>query len=122
MHDLITIDAPELSGALTVADIAATMAYAEAEKAPGTRVAYESDWRHFSIWCLSRGATSLPAHQGLVAAYLSSLADAGQGQHYRQAAPRSPTSTNRPATIRPTASAGVRAVRREFAAPSAPRP
>jgi integrase len=69
---------PEASGALTVAEIEATMAYAEAEKAPATRVAYESDWRrHFSIFCLSRGVASLPAHQGIVAAYLSSLANSG---------------------------------------------
>ena len=47
------------------------MAYAEAEKALATREAYASDWRDFAAWCASRGATALPAHVGIVAAYLS---------------------------------------------------
>jgi hypothetical protein len=34
--------------------------------------------RDFAAWCASRGATALPAHQGIVAAYLSSLADSGR--------------------------------------------
>ena len=57
----------------TTVDIDATMAYAEVEKA-ATREAYESDWRQFAVWC----ATPLPAHQGIVAAYLSHLADTGR--------------------------------------------
>ena len=53
----------------------ASMAYAEAEKALATGHAYGSDsGRDFAAWCLSRGATALPAHQGIVAAYLSCLA------------------------------------------------
>jgi site-specific recombinase XerD len=74
---LIPLDAV-LPGALTVAEIDATMAYAEAEKAQATRAAYTSDWRDFPIWCLARGATPLPAHVGIVAAYLSGLADSGR--------------------------------------------
>ena len=77
MNALTTIYATP-PGALTTAEIDATMAYAEAEKAPATRVAYASDWKDFAVWCLARGAVSLPAHQGIVAAYLSSLADAGR--------------------------------------------
>ena len=77
MHDLIPLG-PALPGALTVAEIDATMAYAEAEKALATRAAYASDWKDFSIWCLARGATALPAHVGIVAAYLSWLADSGR--------------------------------------------
>jgi hypothetical protein len=42
--------------------------FAEAEKAPATRAAYASDWRDFAAWCVLRGATALPAHQGIVAA------------------------------------------------------
>ena len=57
MNALITIDAPELSGALTVAEIATTMAYAEAEKALATRQAYAADWHDFAAW-LSGPATS----------------------------------------------------------------
>jgi hypothetical protein len=68
MNDL-TLIAPELlPGALTTAEIDATMGYAAAEKALATRTAYSSDWRDFAAWCLSRGATALPAHQGIVAA------------------------------------------------------
>ncbi len=73
MHDLIPLG-PALPGALTTAEIDATMAYAEAEEALATRAAYASDWRDFAAWCASRGATALPAHQ----AYLSSLADSGR--------------------------------------------
>jgi len=78
MNALITIDALP-PGALTTAEIDATMAYAGAEKALATRAAYASDWRRdFAAWCASRGATALPAHQGIVAAYLSGLADSGR--------------------------------------------
>ena len=51
--------APEqLPGALTPAEIDATMAYAEAEKAPATREAYASDWPpDFVAW---RAATGRP--------------------------------------------------------------
>ena len=77
MNDLALLR-PELPGALTTAEIDATMAYAENEKSASTRAAYASDWKDFSIWCLSRGATPLPAHVGIVAAYLSGLADSGR--------------------------------------------
>jgi hypothetical protein len=42
LHDLIPLDLA-LPGALTTAEIDATMAYAEAEKALATREAYASD-------------------------------------------------------------------------------
>jgi hypothetical protein len=42
------------------------MAFAEAEMALATRQATPSDWRDFAAWCASRGATALPAHQGIV--------------------------------------------------------
>ncbi len=77
MHDLIPLG-PALPGALTAAEIDATMAYAEAEKALATRAAYACDWRDFAAWCPARGATPLPAHVGIVAAYLSWLADSGR--------------------------------------------
>lgn len=79
MHDLIPLDpAPPAVGVLTDDEISRAMAYAEAEKAPATREAYASDWRDFAVWCASRGATPLPAHVGIVAAYLSSLAHSGR--------------------------------------------
>ena len=77
MHDLISLG-PALPGTLTTAEVDATMAYAEAEKSVATRVAYASDWRDFAGWCASRGATALPAHVGIVAAYLSALAHQGR--------------------------------------------
>jgi integrase len=77
LHDLITIDAIP-PGALSTAEIDATMAYAEAEKAAATRTAYAADWKDFAAWCAARAATPLPAHQGLVAAYLSALAQSGR--------------------------------------------
>ena len=102
MNALTIIDAI-LPGALTVAEIDATMAYAEAEKALATRAAYASDWRDFAAWCASRGATALPAHVGIVAAYLSWLADSGRkactigrraaaiGYHHKMAGHEPPT-------------------------------
>jgi hypothetical protein len=79
LHDLIPLD-PALPalGALTTAEIDPAMGYAEAEKAIATRRAYAADWRDFAVWCASRGATALPAHVGIVAAYLSSMADSGR--------------------------------------------
>ena len=76
MHDLITI-APGVAGGLTVSEIDRTMEFAAAEKAAATRAAYASDWRDFAAWCAGKGATPLPAHVGIVAAYLSGLADRG---------------------------------------------
>ena len=78
MHDLIVLDPAALPalGTLTDAEIDATRAYGAAEKALATRAAYLSDWR--DAWCALRGATALPAHQGIVAAYLSWLADSGR--------------------------------------------
>jgi len=104
VNDLALLQ-PELSGALSVAEIDATMAYAEAEKALATREAYASDWRDFAAWCAQRGAAALPAHVGIVAAYLSSLADSGRkastigrraaaiGYHHKIAGHEPPTSS-----------------------------
>jgi integrase len=77
MHDLIAIE-PAMLGELTVSEINQTLQYAQNEKSAATRAAYASDWRDFAAWCASRGATALPAHQGIVAAYLSALADGGR--------------------------------------------
>ena len=104
MHDLIPLD-PALPalGALTTAEIDPAMGYAEAEKAIATRRAYAADWRDFAAWCAFRGATALPAHVGIVAAYLSSMADSGRksstigrraaaiGYHHKTAGHEPPT-------------------------------
>jgi site-specific recombinase XerD len=77
LHDLITLPTAGL-GSLTTAEIDATMNYAEAEKSSATRAAYAADWADFAAWCLARGATPLPAHVGIVGAYLSQLAQQGR--------------------------------------------
>jgi site-specific recombinase XerD len=77
MHDLIPLDRA-LPGALTLAEIDQTLRFAENEKAESTRRCYASDWRDFSTWCAAKGATPLPAHVGIVAAYLSHLASSGR--------------------------------------------
>jgi hypothetical protein len=66
------------AGALTTTEIDAAMAFAEAEKSAATRKAYATDWADFAAWCHARGASPLPAHPGLVATYLSDLAQAGR--------------------------------------------
>ena len=78
MHDPIPL-ASIPPGALTVAGIDATMQFAEAEKSEATRAAYDSDWKQFASWCAFRGAVSLPAHSGIVGAYLSHRRPAASG-------------------------------------------
>ena len=77
MHDLIPLDAV-LPGALTVAEIDATMAYAENATSDATRRCYAGDWRAWCAFAAARGAQTLPAHPGVVAAFLSAQADAGR--------------------------------------------
>jgi site-specific recombinase XerD len=48
--------------------------FMEAAKAPNSRRAYRSDWRHFESWCRSHGLASLPAMPETVALYLTALA------------------------------------------------
>ena len=50
-------------------------AYARAAKAPATRKAYASDWRHFQGWCDVMGLPSLPAAPETVALYIAALAE-----------------------------------------------
>jgi hypothetical protein len=96
-NDLALIPTPELSGALTRAEIAATLGYAENASAESTRAAYNSDMTAFRDWCTARGACALPASPAMVAAYLAHLADserkaagigraaAGIAWHHKQA-------------------------------------
>jgi len=51
--------------------------YAQRAKAPRTRRAYATDWRHFTAWADARGLTALPATPETVAFYLADLAEAG---------------------------------------------
>ncbi len=111
MHDLIPLDTV-LPGALTVAEIDATMAFAEAQKAASTRVAYAADWADYAVWAAARGATALPGHPGLIGAYLSHCALAGLkastiGRRCAAIADKHKAAGIDPS---PTATAGVRAV------------
>jgi site-specific recombinase XerD len=112
MNDLVIIAPHTMPGTLTTAKIDLTTEYVTTEKAPATRIAYDADWRHFSVWCLSRGAQALPAHQGIVAAYLSHLASSELkastiGRRCTAIADRHKQAEIDPS---PTAAAGVRAV------------
>ena len=49
--------------------------YAASALAPGTRRAYESDWRTFADWCAPRGLSAIPATPATVAAFLAAEAD-----------------------------------------------
>lgn len=92
-------------GTISEAEIEQALAYAENEKAPASRRAYASDWRHFAGWCADRDVTPLGAGPGVVAAYLSSLADQGRkastiarkaaaiGYQHKQAGHEPPTSS-----------------------------
>jgi site-specific recombinase XerD len=56
--------------AVPVGEVEAAAAYAMAEKAPGTRRAYRTDFAIFQAWCADRGARALPAEPATVAAFL----------------------------------------------------
>ena len=47
--------------ALSAADVAQVLHYAEAASAANTRVAYDADWRAFVAWCAERDAERLSA-------------------------------------------------------------
>jgi site-specific recombinase XerD len=118
LHDLIPLSGA-LPGALTTAEIDSAMHYARREKSEATLEAYASDWRDFAAWCTARGATPLPAHVGIVAAYLSSLADSGRkastigrraaaiGYRHKQAGFEAPTNLEAVKTV-------LRGIRREI--------
>jgi len=50
--------------------------YLVAADAPATVRAYTADWKHFSVWCLTRGLIAIPARPDQVGDY---LADLGEG-------------------------------------------
>lgn len=51
--------------------------YAGHAKSAATRRAYTSDWKSFAAFAIAAGAKPLPAPEGLVALYLTHLADTG---------------------------------------------
>jgi integrase len=112
VNDIALIVPEQLPANLTVAEMASAIGYAEAATSGATRRAYASDWAAWCAFATSRGAQILPAHPGVVAAFLSAQADAGRkassisrsmasiAYHHRQSG-YDPS---------PTATAGVRAV------------
>lgn len=62
---------------LADAEMAAAVSFAEMEKSEGTRRAYRSDFRIFTVWCVARGLESMPATPATVARFLSSEATGG---------------------------------------------
>jgi len=60
-------------------DLEAAIGYARAEKAPGTRRAYQADHRLFVAWCEAKGVSpTLPVAAETVAAFLAAEAQAGK--------------------------------------------
>ncbi|WP_396604572.1 site-specific integrase [Bradyrhizobium sp. YCK136] len=69
---------PTIPGSLGQ-DLEAAISYAKAEKAPGTRRAYETDHRLFVAWCEAKGVSAaLPASAETLAAFLAAEAEAGK--------------------------------------------
>ena len=69
---MVPVPVPAPGEVATLAD--RVRAFLTAAKAPATRRAYASDWRHFTTWCAARGMPSLPATPETVALYLAALA------------------------------------------------
>lgn len=65
------------AGTLDPGEITATLHFAAAARAENTRLAYAADWTHFAAWVAQRGASPLPCPPGLLAGYLSALAETG---------------------------------------------
>ena len=77
MADLIPVQQEEQLPAFAPAEVDSARRYRDASRADSTRAKYAADWRAFSAWCRERGHPALPAHAGVVAVYLSAMADRG---------------------------------------------
>ncbi len=75
MTDLISVRRDEQLPTFAPAEVDSARRYRDASRAEGTRAKYEADWAAFSRWCQERGHPALPAHPGVIAVYLSALAD-----------------------------------------------
>ena len=52
-------------------------AFAERSSGPGTRAAYASAWRAYTVWCAATGQNPLAGNPGLIALYLTKRAEEG---------------------------------------------
>jgi integrase len=72
---VVPIAPPTASIPAVMADLSAKAAdYATAAKAPATRRAYESDWRHYRQWCEAHGLVPLSEDPRPALAYLTAHA------------------------------------------------
>jgi hypothetical protein len=78
MNELALLHPEQLPGNLSTEEIDAAMAYATASHANSTLVAYAADYQSWVAFALARNACPMPAHAGVVAAWLSAQADAGR--------------------------------------------
>ncbi|MGY1833319.1 site-specific integrase [Geodermatophilus sp. SYSU D01180] len=95
-------------------DLHSVERYVAAAKADNTRLAYADDWRAFTRWASGRGfPTTLPVDPIVIAAWLSSLADAGAAPKTIERRLTGLADAHRSAGhLNPAHSAGVRAVMR----------
>lgn len=75
MTELITADAPPLSPAEELGDVARD--YASNSKSESTVRNYRSAWLEFTSWCQANGRAAKPAAPATVADFLSDLAEHG---------------------------------------------
>ena len=74
----LVVHSGSLPGPLRDHDLdAAARAFAASSKSAATRRAYNSDWRHFSGWCVGQGASLLPVDDQTLIRYFSHLAQTG---------------------------------------------
>ena len=76
MAELVPVREEQLP-ACAPAEVDANRPYRDAHQAESTRAKYAADRRFFSAWCRERSHSSLPAHPGTVAIYLTAPADQG---------------------------------------------
>lgn len=77
MADLVPNQTEGHPSVFTPAEVDSARRYRDASRAESTRKKYDADWRAFARWCSDRGHSALPTHPGVVAVYLSALADQG---------------------------------------------
>ena len=78
MNELTLIEPGGVPGNLSEAEIGSAMEYALASHAPTTLVAYAADYAAWVAYAIAHDACPMPPHAGVVAAWLSAMADAGR--------------------------------------------
>jgi Phage integrase, N-terminal SAM-like domain len=73
----VDLETAQSASALPAAEIDSAAAYAKAEKASATTIAYRADFDLFQSWCQARRIEALPALPQTLAAFLAFEADRG---------------------------------------------